>query len=118
MGHEFLSSKSSAAVFTRINQRISEAYGSFMREFFVRHLKDKLWHMELLYKLYDISERIYAIIKSFPSGRSMKSVVNVQSSETHEVDAGGFRVSLLGSTHFPFSFFKLTLHLGTFSGHS
>ena len=63
---------------------------------------DQVWHKGLLHKLfsYGISGRIYSIIKSFLSSRSMKVVVNGQSSEVHEINAGVPQGSVLGPTLF------------------
>ena len=51
---------------------------------------DKVWHKGLLNKLkgYGLGGRVLSILKSFLSGRSMKVIINGQSSEVHFVNAG------------------------------
>lgn len=61
---------------------------------------DNVHHRGLGHKLSSISQRVFAIIKSFLSGRSMKVIVNGQSSETHEFNEGMPQGSLFGSTLF------------------
>lgn len=58
---------------------------------------NKVW----LHKLssYNITGRVFSVIKSFLSGRSMK-VVNGQSSEAHEINVGILQSPLIYSTLF------------------
>ena len=102
----FRSSRSTADVLTVITHRISEAIakGNHTRVIALDISKafDKVWHKGLLHKLssYGICGNIYAIIKSFLSGRSLKVVVNGQSSESHSINAGVPQGSILGPTLF------------------
>merc|ERR1711984_21944 len=52
------------------------------------------------YKLssYGIGGNLYAVIKSFLSGRSLKVVINGQSSEAHAINAGVPQGSILSPT--------------------
>ena len=102
----FRSSRSTADVLTVITHRISEAIakGNHTRVVALDISKafDKVWHKGLLHKLssYGIGGNLYAVIKSFLSGRSLKVVINGQSSEAHAINAGVPQGSILGPTLF------------------
>ena len=102
----FRSSRSTADVLTVITHRLSEAMtgGNHSRVIALDISKafDKVWHKGLLLKLsrYGISGKVLAVIKSFLSGRSLRVVVNGQSSDAHSINAGVPQGSILGPTLF------------------
>ena len=102
----FRSARSTADVLTVISHRISEAldstYDARAIALDISKAFDQVWHKGLLHKLssYGISGRVHSIIKSFLSGRSMKVVVNGQSSKVHAINAGVPQGSVLGPTLF------------------
>ena len=102
----FRSARSTADVLTVITHRISEAMamGNHSRVIALDISKafDKVWHKGLLLKLssYGISGKVLAVIKSFLSGRSLRVVVNGQSSHAHSINAGVPQGSILGPTLF------------------
>ena len=102
----FRSSRSTADVLTVLTHRISEAIakGNHTRVIALDISKafDKVWHKGLLHKLssYGICGNLHAVIKSFLSGRSLKVVINGQSSEAHSINAGVPQGSILGPTLF------------------
>ena len=102
----FRHARSTADVLTVISHRISEAldstYDARAIALDISKVFDQVWHNGLLHKLssYGISGRIYSIIKSFLSSRSMKVVVNGQSSKVHAINAGLPQCSVLGPTLF------------------
>ena len=106
MQYGFRHARSTADVLTVISHRISEAldstYDARTIALDISKAFDQVWHKGLLHKLssYGISGRIYSIIKSFRSSRSMKVVVNGQSSKVHAINAGVPQGSVLGPTLF------------------
>ena len=98
----FRSSRSTTDVLTVITHRISRALDSSFDTLEISKAFDKVWHKGLLRKLasYGITGRTFAIIKSFLTGRSMKVVVNGQSSDVHLINAGVQQGSVLGPTLF------------------
>ena len=102
----FRSSRSTADILTVITHRVSEALdkGRETRTVALDISKafDRVWHKGLLHKLssYGISGDVLAIIKSFLSDRSLRVVVNGQTSEAHKINAGVPQGSLLGPTLF------------------
>ena len=102
----FRSARSTADVLTVITDRIS---GALDKSCDARAIAldiskafDKVWHKGLLHKIssYGISGRVFSVIKSFLTGRSMKVVVNGQSSGEHNINAGVPQGSVLGPTLF------------------
>ena len=102
----FRSCRSTADILTVITHRISDALD---RGFETRTIAldiskafDKVWHAGLLHKLtsYGISGKVFAIVKSFLSDRSLKVVINGQASEARSINAGVPQGSLLGPTLF------------------
>ena len=63
---------------------------------------DKVWHKGLLHKItnYGIKGRVYSVLKSFLTGRSMKVVVNGQSSDIYLLNTSVPQGSVLGPTLF------------------
>ena len=101
----FRSYRSTADVLTVITHRISEAIakGNHTRLIALDISKafDKVWHKGLLHKLSSyICGNMHAVIKSFLSGRSLKVVINGQSSDAHAINAGVPQGSILGPTLF------------------
>ena len=102
----FRSARSTADVLTVITHRISEALdSSFDGRVIALDISkafDQVWHKGLFRKItsYGISGRVYSIIKSFLSGRKMRVVVNGQSSEVFDINAGVPQGSVLGPTLF------------------
>ena len=84
----FRSSRSTADVLTVITDRISrtldKGFDARAIALDISKAFDKVWHKGLLLKLssYGVSGRILGIIKSFLSGRSLRVVINGQSSKT------------------------------------
>ena len=102
----FRASRSTADVLTVITHRIS---GALDRTFDARAIAldiskafDKVWHKGLLHKIasYGITGRVFSVIQSFLTGRTMKVVVNGQSSGIHDINAGVPQGSVLGPTLF------------------
>ena len=102
----FRSSRSTADILTVITHRVSEAldHGRETRTVALDISKafDRVWHKGLLHKLssYGISGDVLGIIESFLSDRSLRVVVNGQTSEAHKINAGVPQGSLLGPTLF------------------
>ena len=102
----FRSSRSTADVLTVISNRISGALDNSCDAraiaLDISKAFDKVWHRGLLHKIssYGISGRIFSVIKSFLSGRTMKVVVNGQTSGEHTINAGVPQGSVLGPTLF------------------
>ena len=102
----FRSARSTADVLTVITHRISKtlASGQLCRVTALDISKafDKVWHKGLIHKLssYGISGNIMSAIKSFLSGRSLRVVVNGQSSQSHSINAGVPQGSIIGPTLF------------------
>ena len=102
----FRSSRSTADVLTVITHRISramaEGHHSRVAALDISKAFDKVWHKGLLLKLssYGISGRLLAVIGSFLSGRSLRVVINGQSSQAHLINAGVTQGSILGPTLF------------------
>ena len=77
---------------TVITHRVSEAIdkGREIRTVALDISKafDRVWHKDLLHKLssYGISSDVLGIIKSFLSARSLRVVVNGQTSEAHKIN--------------------------------
>ena len=102
----FRSSRSTADVLTVITHRISRALDSNLDArvitLDISNAFDKVWHKGLLHKItsYGIKGRVYSVLKSFITGRSMKVVVNGQSSNVYLLNAGVPQGSVLGPTLF------------------
>ena len=77
----FCSSRSTADVLTVITHRISRALDSNFDAVLLHWTSQR--HFERFGKRDRITDRTYAIIKSFLTGSSMKVVINVQSSDVH-----------------------------------
>ena len=62
---------------------------------------DKIWHKGLLYKLRScgVSVKVFHIIKSFLSNRSLKVVLYGQHSSTFRITSGVLQGSILGPIH-------------------
>ena len=102
----FRSSRSTADVLTVITDRISKCLDKSLDSraiaLDISKAFDKVWHRGLLCKIksYGISGRLYDIIASFLRGRSMRVVIDGQSSDTHSLNAGVLQGSVLGPTLF------------------
>ena len=102
----FRSSRSTADVLTVITHRISRALDSNLDARVVTldisKAFDKVWHKGLLHNItsYGIKGRVYSVLKSFLTGRSMKVVLNGQSSNIYLINAGVPQGSVLGPTLF------------------
>ena len=97
----FRASRSTADILTAITSRINSALdsGNITRAIALDISKafDKVWHVGLLYKVssYGITGKTFSV-KSFLTSRSLKVVVNGQSSDAQPINAG----VLLGPTLF------------------
>ena len=102
----FRSSRSTADVLTVITDRISrtldKGFDARAIALDISKAFDKVWHKGLLLKLssYGVSGHILGIIKSFLSGRSLRVVINGQSSKMFFLNAGVPQGSVLGPTLF------------------
>ena len=102
----FRPSRSTADVLTVITERISKcldkSYDSRAIALDISKAFDKVWHKGLLCKIksYGICGRLYNIIASFLRDRSMRVVIDGQSSDTHSLNAGVPQGSVLGPTLF------------------
>ena len=98
--------RSTADILTVISHRISEAldrgFDTRVIALDISKAFDKVWHKGLLHKIssYGISGKVFAIIRSFLSDRSLRVVINGQSSDAYSINAGVPQGSLLGPTLF------------------
>ena len=102
----FRSARSTADALTVITHRVSQALHDNLHAravaLDISKAFDKVWHKGLLLKLasYGISGNVLGVIESFLSDRSLKVVINGQTSEANKINAGVPQGSLLGPTLF------------------